>query len=157
MDKVTNRTICCKSIRIPRWIGVTQKDIVLHGLCDSSEKAYACMCYSRVTDENGQTKITLIAAKTRVVPLTQKTTLPRLELCAAVLLSQLMEKIKKSLCEHNLTVYAWSDSKVVLAWLQGNTTKWERYVANRVTQILKIIPAEQWHYVKSDQNCRLRY
>lgn len=150
--KLREQISVLKTIKINRWIGGTKKFIDLYGFCDASEKAYACIVYTRVINENGEPVVNLLTAKTRVAPLAQKITLPRLELCGALLLSQLMEKAKQSLNDYILTIWAWSDSKVVLAWLQGEETKWERYVENRVKKIKQVIPPRQWSYIESKSN-----
>ncbi|XP_026323275.1 uncharacterized protein LOC113232713, partial [Hyposmocoma kahamanoa] len=139
-------------LTIPRWLHCINNELEIHGYCDASEKAYACVLYSRVKSENGCYITTLITAKTKVAPLSKKVTLPRMELCGALLLAKLIEKLKSILISKQLQIYCWSDSKVVLAWLQGNVQRWERYIANRVTQINNIIPSSQWRYVKSEEN-----
>ncbi|XP_022836930.1 uncharacterized protein LOC111364314, partial [Spodoptera litura] len=75
-----------------------------------------------------------------------------MELCGALLLARLLEKVQNTLSTKELNFTCWSDSKVALAWLQGDTNRWEKYVANRVAQINKIIPANCWHHVKSEEN-----
>lgn len=140
-----------KKIKLDRWIKA-QQSIELLGFCDASEKAYACVIYSRVRNQLDTPTITLLAAKTRVAPLSQKISLPRLELCGALLLSKLIEKTKEALSGYNLTVQAWCDSQVVLAWLQGDTSRWDKYVSNGVDKIKQIIPSDKWRYVKSAQN-----
>ncbi|XP_075990316.1 uncharacterized protein LOC142985966 [Anticarsia gemmatalis] len=141
-----------KNIQLYRWIGGTESNLELLGFCDASEKAFACVVYSRVINEHGQPITTLLAAKTRVAPISQKITLPRLELCGALLLTQLIEKIREAYVGYTITVKAWCDSKVVLAWIQGDSARWERYVANRVTKIVQIISSQNWSYVKSEFN-----
>lgn len=141
-----------QNMSLNRWIRGTQNRVELLGFCDASEKAFACVIYSRVLNEHNLPVITLLTAKTRVAPMSQKLTLPRLELCAAQLLANLMEKTKEAFVEYDISVQAWSDSQVVLAWIQGDATRWEAYVVNRVTKIKRIIPANEWHYVKSEQN-----
>ncbi|XP_075977359.1 uncharacterized protein LOC142977365 [Anticarsia gemmatalis] len=150
--KLKNELPMVKNIQLNRWIGGTESNLELLGFCDACEKAYACVVYSRVINEHGQPITTLLAAKTRVAPISQKITLPRLELCGALLLSQLIEKIREAYAGYTITVRAWSDSKVALAWIQGDTTRWEKYVANRVTNITQIIPSQNWNYVKSELN-----
>ncbi|KAH9644482.1 hypothetical protein HF086_006015 [Spodoptera exigua] len=140
-----------KYINVKRWLGSMEQKIELFGFCDASEKAYSCVVYSCVRDEQNKATITLLAAKTRVAPLSS-ITLPKLELCGALLLSQLIKKIKEALNEFEITTTVWCDSQVVLAWIQGDTSKREKYVANRVAKIRRCIPAEQWNYVKSQDN-----
>ncbi|XP_049883593.1 uncharacterized protein LOC126379074 [Pectinophora gossypiella] len=139
-------------LTIPRWLNCTTNKLEIHGYCDASEKAYACVLYSRVQSDGGCYITTLITAKTKVAPLNKKVTLPRMELCGALLLAKLVDKLKTIITSKELQINCWSDSKVVLAWLQGNVQRWERYVANRVTQINNVIPPTQWRYVKSEEN-----
>lgn len=150
--KIKTQLKALKTIKINRWIGGIQNNIELLAFCDASEKAYACVIYTRVLNESNQPCLTLLIAKTRVAPLAQKLSLPRLELSGALLLSQLVAKVTESLKGHNITVRAWCDSKVVLAWLQGEASRWERYVENRVLKIKEVIPASQWSYIESKGN-----
>lgn len=141
------------NISLPRWINNEYNRIIkLHAFCDASEKAYACVIYNQTTLPTGEYKTTLLAAKTKVAPIKKKTTIPRLELCAAVLLAKLLERTTKILAEYELRVYCWTDSKVVLAWLQGSQNKYEKYITNRTTQITNIVPAINWGYVKTSEN-----
>ncbi|KAJ0171671.1 hypothetical protein K1T71_012434 [Dendrolimus kikuchii] len=148
-----------KDIEVPRWIGSEQNDTIeLHGFCDASLAAYACVVYARIVRQN-QVKITLLAAKTKLVPISKTSaskksdiSLPRLELSGALLLSKLMTKIKQSLSEYNVQIIAWCDSTAVLGWLQGDPSRWKPFVANRVKEITAIIQPECWFYIKSSEN-----
>lgn len=140
------------NIRINRSIGNTDKPIELHGFCDASEKAYSCVIYCK-SPNNDNISINIVAAKTRLAPVNKKISLPRLELCGALLLSRLMKKVKECMASQSaITIYAWTDSMVVLGWLQGNISRWKTFVANRVGEILAIIPASNWRHVKSENN-----
>ena len=81
-----------EQVRIPRFAANYNGKMELHGFSDASEMAYGAVVYSRSRDENGKIVITLLAAKTRVAPIKQ-VTLPRLELSAAALLTELMKQI----------------------------------------------------------------
>ncbi|XP_061722994.1 uncharacterized protein LOC133529314 [Cydia pomonella] len=139
-------------VNLNRWIGGTSKQIELLGFSDASEKAFACVIYTRVKDDNGKLRTTLLAAKTRVAPISQKTTLPKLELCGTLLLAQLMKKVLKAYKDYDVTIRAFCDSQVTLAWLQGDESRWEKYVANRVVKVTQIIPADKWNYIRSEEN-----
>lgn len=139
-------------LQIPRWLGNTEKDIIeLHAFSDASIKCYAAVIYARVRKQNHY-NIVLLSSKTRIVPTNKNTSLPRLELCGALLLAQLLKKVSSCYPEHTLKTYAWCDSKVVLAWLQGDHGRWKTYVSNRAKLITSIISAEHWRYVKSEEN-----
>lgn len=57
-----------------------------------SERAYAGVIYIRIKDSNGEIKVNLLSSKTRVAPI-KCVSLPRLELCGAVLTSDLLKPI----------------------------------------------------------------
>ncbi|XP_022827101.1 uncharacterized protein LOC111356845 [Spodoptera litura] len=138
--------------KIPRWIKTTENDIIeLHGFCDASTKAYACVVYCKIT-RNHKTHVTLIAGKSKVVPLKKSQSIPRLELSGALLLSKLMAKIISSLSDLKIQVYGWVDSMAVLGWINGEPEKWKPFVANRVKIICETIPKDKWRYVKSQEN-----
>ncbi|XP_014216260.1 uncharacterized protein LOC106645024 [Copidosoma floridanum] len=80
-------------IRILRWINIKENDDwQLHGFADASQRAYAAAVYLVVP---GSTPM-LLVAKTKVAP-TKVQSLPRLELCAATLLSRLTSYLLNSL------------------------------------------------------------
>ncbi|XP_022816197.1 uncharacterized protein LOC111349335 [Spodoptera litura] len=63
-----------------------------------------------------------------------------------------MLKIKEALNQHELRIYGWTDSMVVLGWLQGDPSRWKVYVENRVRKIHEVMPGSQWGYVKTTEN-----
>ena len=48
--------------------------------------------------------------------------------------------------------YAWTDSTIVLCWLQGNPRHFKVFVGNRVAQIMELIPPERWRHVVNEDN-----
>ncbi|GFX93537.1 uncharacterized protein TNCV_1094771 [Trichonephila clavipes] len=91
-NKFTKESKYLNSISIPRFMAIDQNsDIILHGFCDASTKAYAAVVYLK-----SKQQIHLVSAKTRVAPIKQLT-IPRLELCGALLLAELISVIQKAL------------------------------------------------------------
>ena len=86
----------------------------LHAFCDASESAYAGVVYLRAVDQDGLVQVSLIMAKTKVAP-TKHLTMPKLELCGAVIVAKLLSHTAKILNIPNKQVYAWSDSVIVLS------------------------------------------
>ena len=70
-------------------------------------------------DSTGNVQISLVTSKTEVAPV-KRLTIPRLELCGAYLLAQLLHHVKKVFEISISNVYAWMDSTIVLSWLVGN-------------------------------------
>lgn len=139
-----------EKVHINRWIHTTKNtNFQLQGFCDASEKAYAAVIYVRVQDSKNNWSNHLLTAKTRVAPV-KRISLPRLELCGAVLLAKLLGQVQNIL--KATTVDAWTDSEIVLAWLKGHPNKWKTFVANRVSEIHNILEAANWHHVSSKEN-----
>ena len=106
-----------------------------------SEDAYAAVEYLRIVDAKGDVHISLVISKTKVSPI-KRLSIPRLELCRAFLLSQLLDHTRKVFCMLLSEVNAWTDSTIVLSWLSGIPRKYKTYVGNRVAQIVDLIPPE---------------
>lgn len=143
-----------ESLSLPRHvIPHNNKEIQIHGFSDASEKAYAACVYLRVSNSQNSVHVNLILAKTKVAPL-KRISLPRLELCGALLLSKLIQKLL--LTYSNIlsidNVYAWSDSAVTLAWLRSSSHEWRTFVSNRVTETISRVPAAHWRHVRSEDN-----
>lgn len=153
--RYVNQINSLSSISIPRWTGYipTQShQLQLHGFSDASKAAYAAAVYLRIEHSDGTCLTTLLAARTKVAPLTP-ITLPRLELCGAALLSNLMKSLMEKLfASIPIRTVMWCDSAITLAWLQAPPSKWKVFVANKTSQILSNLPSCQFRYVKSADN-----
>ncbi|GBN04679.1 hypothetical protein AVEN_31100-1 [Araneus ventricosus] len=139
-------------INIPRWILSEQSiSVELHGFADASEMAYGAVIYVKSINYYGGSEVKLLISKSRVAPL-KFVTIPRLELCAAVLLSKLMRRVLRSLKLEVSKAYFWTDSTIVLPWLEKECKDLKTFVANRISIIRTLTVAEQWNHVPSKQN-----
>jgi hypothetical protein len=66
--------------------------------------------------------------------------LPRLELCGAVLLAQLMTTVKTVVKFSIFRARAGTDSTVVLGWLRKQPSTLQTFVANKVTEATNHVP-----------------
>ncbi|XP_072377845.1 uncharacterized protein [Diabrotica undecimpunctata] len=126
-----------------------KRKIELHGFADASTKGYEAVIYTRTLCP--EVKTSLIVAKTKVAPVKGLTTLPRLELCVALLLSRLMKRTIQALNRSDVEIYAWSDSTITLAWIQGQPNRSKTFVANRVTEITGTIQPDRWFKVDTKE------
>ncbi|XP_075162598.1 uncharacterized protein LOC142235215 [Haematobia irritans] len=141
-------------VKLERWIGFEPRcNVEIHGFSDASERAYGACVYSRVISSDGIVQTNLLIAKSRVAPL-KAISLPRLELCGALLLAELIASLRTdlSLDNKNANIFCWSDSTIVLAWLQKPPSSWTTFVANRVSKIQNLVGKECWRHVKSEHN-----
>lgn len=142
-----------QSIRVPRWFQIMprSKVIQLHGFADASMTSYAAVIYLRVVNEDDVVHVVMVASRTKVAPVKQLS-IPRLELCAATLLAELVKDITAALDIQMNNVYAYTDSMVVLAWLQSTPSRWRTFVANRTADILRLLESNKWSHVQSGEN-----
>ena len=125
----------------------------VHVFCDASEIAMGAVCYLRLVDACGQPHLSLLLAKAKLAP-AHAVSIPRLELCAAVLattLSRTAEAELQGRVAIDETVF-YSDSQVVLGYIANESKRFHVYVANRVHKIHAASKPSQWHHVSSGQN-----
>lgn len=157
-NELKKQAYLINEIKVPRWIGMNtaKQQIQLHGFSDASMKGIAACVYTRIVDDSGNVKVTLLAAKNRVAPRDKKgkteITLPRLELCGAHLLALLLQKAILSLKCENVQYFTWSDSMITLAWIKNSTSRWKTFVNERVKKIREVTGADCWRYVPTKEN-----
>ncbi|XP_077282596.1 uncharacterized protein LOC143908711 [Temnothorax americanus] len=140
-------------LRIPRCVKqrAEARFIQIHGFCDASERAYGACVYVRTQLGPESYASHLLCSKSRVAPV-KAISLPRLELAAALLLSQLMDKVKSAIDTIGMSIRLWSDSTITLNWINSHSRKWSTFVANRVGEIQRLTETSNWRHVKSSNN-----
>ena len=123
----------------------------LHGFSDASEKTYSAVVYVRSTYSSSRPLVRLVSARTKVAPL-KALTIPRLELCGAQLLAKLLANVQSAPSLPVSALQAWSDSTIVLSWLDGQPKRFKTYVRNRIAATLELVPAECWFHVPTQLN-----
>ena len=139
------------NISIKRYVFTSPNTKVdIHGFADASQRAYGCCIYVRATC-GAETKVSLLIAKSKVAPVKAQS-LPRLELCAALLLTITWNKIRFKLEKFVNKTYFWSDSQIVLHWLRMHSSTLNCFVANRISEIQTQSTGIEWRHVPSNQN-----
>ena len=152
-----NKLSLLKNITVPRcyFSATPSASVQLHGFSDASDLAYAAVVYLRATYEDNSITSRLVVAKTRVAPL-KTLSIPRLELCGAEMLSDLLATTKETLSVSDSDVYAWCDSTIALAWLRGCPSNYKTFVANRVASAARNIQPSVWLLVQNPADCASR-
>jgi hypothetical protein len=125
-----------QKIEIPRFaLCVNLVHFELHSFSDASQHAYGACVYLKSVDVANNVTVKLLCAKSKVAPL-KATTMPRLELCAALLAAKLCKAVSESLRVQPTRMIHWCDSTIVLAWIHNTSNKLKMFAANRVAQSL---------------------
>lgn len=128
------------------------KSIELHHFSDASQRGYGACSYIRQIQEDGKVECNLIFSKARVAPLKKITTIPRLELQGAVTAVRTANTIKRELKMKIDKETFWTDSNIVLGYIQNEAKRFHVFVANRVAEINQSTIPKQWCHVSSDDN-----
>ncbi|XP_057372209.1 uncharacterized protein LOC130693104 [Daphnia carinata] len=126
------------------------RGVGLHLFADASESAFGAIAYFRFDIPDG-VKVSFVMAKARVAPI-KYVSIPRLELCAALLAARLASVIKSELRLKIDQTTFWSDSTTVLRWINSPHYRFHIYVGNRIGEVLELSESSQWRYVPTAQN-----
>ncbi|XP_072398194.1 uncharacterized protein [Diabrotica undecimpunctata] len=143
-------------ITFPRCLTLPllKSDMQLHCFTDASQDIYAACVYLRVVYSDNTVTSRLIASKTRIAPLKNKLTIPRLELSGILLGVTLTRKVLEVLSK-NVTiseVHIFLDSLIALTWILTTKFTWNPFVLHRVSQIKELSKSFLFHHVSSSLN-----
>lgn len=148
----TSNLNCISQIEIPRCVVNNYSETIqLHSFSDASQVAYAAAIYILSKNSSGQILVRLLCAKTKVAPI-KTISIPRLELCGALLSARLSDKVLKALRCKIDAVFHWTDSTVVLGWLASQSCDLKTFVANRVSEIQELTASGVWRHIPGESN-----
>ncbi len=144
-----------EDLSIPRYVGFSPvEETELHIFVDASAKAYAAVAYLRHNDGE-HANVHLLFSKSRLAPVKQKITIPRLELLAVLIGSRMITFLLKQMKLSSSKCVLWTDSECCLHWLK-TTKPLARFVENRIKEIKGIqnsIPgAMVFNFVSGKEN-----
>lgn len=146
------------SLKIPRcYAPSTTKDVQqyeLHHFSDTSVSGYDVCSYLRTVSKSGEVPCALVMGKARVTP-TKLTTIPILELTAAVIATKTSDLLGRELEMDGIREYYWTDSRIVLGYINNEARRFLVFVSNRIKQIRSSSKPSQWRYVASETKTRL--
>ena len=100
---------------------------------------------------NSDVYVSFVIASSKVAP-QAATSIPRLELCAAVSATQCASQLVSELKIKPESVSYFTDSTIVLGYIMNQTKKFSRYITRRVEIIHKLSPICDWHYINTIEN-----
>ena len=110
------------------------------------------MAYLRVADESGRVMhCSFIMGKSHLAP-NPRTTIPRLELLAAVTVVRLRRFLEDQLPITFDAIYLWTDSSAVLQSINSRRKRFPVFVANRLAEIERQSLVSEWRHVPSRLN-----
>ena len=144
-----------ESLRIPRCIRPSnQVKIIheeLHHFSDASTVGYGACSYLRLITEEGKLHCSLVIGKSRVAP-NKITTIPKLELTSSLLTVKMSIMLRRELKYNNAKEYIWTDSQIVLSYVNNDAGKFHVFIANRIQQNKQHSDPSSWRFVPTQDN-----
>ena len=127
------------------------KEAELHHFSDASQYAYGAVSYLRMTLEDNTIHTCIMMAKSRLAPM-KGATIPRLELAGALEAVRLDKILIEEMSIPLKTSVFWTDSQIVLWYINNSEQRYQTYVANRVAKVTEHTRPEQWRFVPTEEN-----
>ncbi|XP_043478981.1 uncharacterized protein LOC122509199 [Leptopilina heterotoma] len=96
--------------------------------------------------------VQLWCSKSRITPLKSSQTIPRLELCAAELLTDIYISLKKATDINPDKVFFLTDSMIALQWIHKSPHILQTLVATRVSKIQQRTEPQQCRHIRTHYN-----
>ena len=142
-----------ESIKFTRCLkpcnAVGNPDLIV--FADGSTKAYGAVAYAMWELSDGSYNCVLLASRSKLASLKQ-ITVPRLEVCGAILAYRLRNFIENEIKWTFDSVTHVIDSEIVRAQIQKDSFRFNTYVANRVSEIQSKGSSNEWYWVTSSLN-----
>ncbi|CAH8428700.1 unnamed protein product [Schistosoma turkestanicum] len=141
-----------EKIVLPRSLNAAEcTGIELHMFSDASNNGYGAAGYLLLLKQQSVKECRLIFAKAKVAPI-RATSIPRLELAAAVLSVKISKFIRTEMTVTILKTVYWTDSLVVLHSINNASKRFPTFFANRLVYIQEQTRPSDWRYVSSKLN-----
>ncbi|XP_060567693.1 uncharacterized protein LOC132726393 [Ruditapes philippinarum] len=134
----------------PQGFG-TVRNTQLHIFSDGSERGYGACAYLRFVDVHDNVHCSLVIGKSHLAPIKQMS-IPRLELSGAVVGCRLFAMLSEELDMNFDQVTFWTDSMIVLGYINNVSKRFKTFVGNRLSIIHETTSPDQWRHVHTSSN-----
>lgn len=108
------RTTCSQNLHIHLTKLNKRKELCFFS--DASTKAIGAIAFLKANQTDGNVEVGFVMGKAKLAPLSEPT-IPRLELCAAILSAEMADLIQNELDLNFDAVHFYTDSKLVLGYI----------------------------------------
>ena len=118
---------------------------------DGSDKTYGAVMYLRWETSHG-IEVRFVESKAKLTPLLQKGDAVKAEICGAVFAARIRKYVEK---HARMKIERWFhllDSQTVLGAIQRDSYGYQTFFANRVGEIQKAGPVQDWWWIRGDLN-----
>ena len=124
---------------------------ILHVFCDASKDAISYVIYLQIFGMIEGITVSFVHANSKVAP-RMATSIPRLELCAAVEAVVATQRVIHEMDTKLFGVNFYTDFQVLLGYLKNEEKHFSRYVTRRIELILRHSEVVQWNFISSTKN-----
>ena len=123
----------------------------IHSFSDASDNGIGQISYVRMINQRNEVHVSFLMAKSRVAPI-KPISIPRLELTAAVVSVNVTRMLKSELDVDNVQCCYYTDSEIVIGYINNDARRFHVYVGNRVQHIRDRSSPEEWFHVPGKEN-----
>ena len=100
--------------------------------------------------KNGE--VVFIISKSRISPINQKLTLPRLQLSGELTAAKLAKYLKELFSISEKNIYLWTDKIIVIHWIKSVPERWKPFIKNRAIEIQSLANPNNWKHYSDKSN-----
>ena len=144
-----------EKLRFPRSLKPTDfgdpVQTEIHSFSDASDNGIGQISYLRIVNHKGEVHVSYLLAKSRVAPL-KPISIPRLELTAGVISVNVASMLKSELDIEDIKCYYYTDSEILIGYINNDARRFNVYVGNRVQHIRDRSSPGDWFHVPGKEN-----